>query len=216
MIAPDAAVHGDALLVRRAGLADVRVSTGCRCSRRASRRAPRSRLLKTLCLAFKSQPSSTTLRRPGGFVLAGVDGDEQQVRRGAEPDAAEADGDARQVRALVAEDLAGSKWPSPLVSSKMRMRSRALLAFGQPVADRSALDDPEPAAIVDGHGDRLDDVRLAGEQRGPEAFGQLDPLGGALRRQWRFISKSAGGEGQSEERGEDRARHRGGSPAGGR
>ncbi len=92
----------------------------------------------------------------------------------------------------------------------------ALFALGQPVGIGVRLDHPEPAAIVGGHGDRLDEVGLGGEQGGPEALGQLDPLGGALRRQWRFISKSAGGEGQSEERGEDRARHRGGSPAGGR
>jgi hypothetical protein len=42
--------------------------------------------------------------RTGRPVLPGPHRDEQQVRRGAQPDAAEPDGDAGQVRPLVPED----------------------------------------------------------------------------------------------------------------
>src|SRR5262249_2707806 len=37
-----------------------------------------------------------------------------------------------------------------------------------PLRVAEALDHPQPAAVVEGHGDRLDDVRLAGEERDAE------------------------------------------------
>src|SRR5207253_1693365 len=51
-------------------------------------------------------------------------------------------------------------------------------AVRNPVRVGVRLDHPEPAAVVGGHGDRLDHVRLAGEQRRPEAVGQLQERGG--------------------------------------
>ena len=74
------------------------------------------------------------------------------------------------------------------------------------------LDDPEPAAVVESHGDGLDDVGFAGEQRGTEAFGQLDALGGALRREWDFLSEDKRNDCQDEERGKNDAPHEGGTP----
>ena len=46
----------------------------------------------------------------------------------------------------------------------------------QPDRVRIVLDDPEPSLRVDGHRDRLDDVRLGGKQADGETFGQHDPL----------------------------------------
>ena len=40
--------------------------------------------------------------------------------------------------------------------------------------------DPQPAAVVDRHGDRLHDVGLAGKGRDREAFGQRHRLGGIV------------------------------------
>ena len=53
------------------------------------------------------------------------------------------------------------------------------LAVGHPVGIGVRLDDPEPAAVVERHGDRLDHVRFAGEQGGVEAVRQRH-LGGGL------------------------------------
>ena len=57
-----------------------------------------------LCWALTSQPSSTTSGAPSGTSSPFAVGDEEQVRRGADPDAAEADLDAGEVGPLVPED----------------------------------------------------------------------------------------------------------------
>ena len=45
----------------------------------------------------------------------------------------------------------------------------AVLAVGNPVGIGMRLGDPEPAAVVEGHGDRLDHIRFAGEEGGVKA-----------------------------------------------
>ena len=67
-----------------------------------------------------------------------------------------------------AKTLRVSNRPSPSVSSKIRMRSCAWSSADAPRVG-IGLGDPEPAAVVDRHGDRLDDVGLAGEERDLEA-----------------------------------------------
>ena len=87
--------------------------------------------------------------------------------------------------------------PSPSVSSNMMTRSWPG-AVGPPVRIGQALDDPQPAAIVEGEGDRLHDVRLAGEERGVEAGRQRHLLGRFDRRQRLALGqRNAGREMQS-------------------
>ena len=53
------------------------------------------------------------------------------------------------------------------------MRSRGILPLAVRFGILEALDDPHPAFLVHGHGDRVDEVRLAGEQFDLEAVGHL-------------------------------------------
>src|SRR5207237_5210368 len=54
-----------------------------------------------------------------------------------------------------------------------------------------ALDHPHPAALVDGHGDRVDDHRLGGEQLDLEPVGDLHPADRLGRRQVRLAGRLA-------------------------
>ena len=112
------------------------------------------------------------LRRTGGLVA--VHRDEHQVRRADGPDAAEAALDAGQHLDLVRED-------SPLVELPVvvgvledddpvaEVQVVALLAVGVGIV----LGDPEAAALVPAHGDRLTHVRFGSEERGLEALGEM-------------------------------------------
>ena len=143
-----------------------------------------------LCWALMSQPSSLTIGRAVGPVVAVAVGDEEQVGRGADPDAAEAQLDAGEVGPLVAEDRAAVE---PAVAVGVLEDQDAVLALraAQPDRVRVVLDDPEPPRRVDGEGDRLDDVGLGGEQGGLEAFGQGHLARGHIRRQGAFFGSSA-------------------------
>ena len=65
---------------------------------------------------------------------------------------------------LSAKTVNLSAWPSPSVSSQIAIRSRpcAVRLLGVGVVD--GLGDPEPAAVVPGHADRLADLGLGGEE----------------------------------------------------
>ena len=113
------------------------------------------------------------LRRAGGLVADHRD--EDQVRRAHGPDAAEAALDAREHLDLVREH--GSLIELPVVVGVLEdddpvaeVEVEALLAVGVGVV----LGDPETAALVPTHRDRLTDVRLGGEERGLEALGEME------------------------------------------
>ena len=120
-------------------------------------------------------------RRAVGAIVAVAVGDEEQVRRRADPDAAEAQLDAGEVGPLVVEDRPAVE---PAVAVGVLEDQDAVLAVRTAQPDRIGviLDDPEPSLVVDGHGDRLDDVGLGGEQGDREALGNSDPRGGLFRR----------------------------------
>ncbi len=65
---------------------------------------PQLRLLKTLCLAFDVPAVEHHHRRTVGLVVGVRVGNEQQIGRGRDPDAAEAELDAGVVEAVVEED----------------------------------------------------------------------------------------------------------------
>ena len=122
------------------------------------------------------------LRRAVGAVVAVGIGNEQQLRRCADPDAAEAHSNPLTRFSFSANTVRLSNWPSPSASSKIRIRSWAS-ASGSAARIAVGLGDPQPAAIVDGHGDRLPHVRLAGKSGDRKALGQLHGLGRGLGRQ---------------------------------
>ena len=93
---------------------------------------------------------------------------EEDVGRVGDPDAAVADGDARGDVQPVGEDRELVALPSPSVSSRTLTRSRP--GPGDAAGIFQALGDPDPAALVEGHRDRVDDVGLAGDELDREAW----------------------------------------------
>src|SRR5262249_35439770 len=90
MIAPDAGVDRRALLGRRAGLADERVGKDAVAAVEPAIGAPDERVERLMSVLIPPTIEDD-LRRPSGFVLAVLDGDEQQFGRLPDPDPAKAD-----------------------------------------------------------------------------------------------------------------------------
>src|SRR5262245_3671928 len=123
--------------------------------------------------------------------LVGFPRHEEQVRRGADPDAAKADFQAANEIETVHEHgfLVEAAVAVGVLKDQNAITALAL-HFGQQRAiewQAARIDigfgDPQPPAIVDAHGDRLLHVRLAGKERDAEAFGDRHHVGGSLRRQ---------------------------------
>ena len=77
--------------------------------------------------------------------------------------------------------------PSPLVSSTILMRSSPGAPLSTLVRIVDRLDDPQPPALVEVERDRLDDVRLAGEELELELRRHLDELHRVVRRERQLI-----------------------------
>ena len=109
-----------------------------------------------------------------------------KIRRGADPDAAETNFQpADQIQAFH-EDGALVEFA---VAIGVFENQNAILALPFGRADRIGVGfgDPEPAAIIDGEGDRLFHVRFAGEQRRFETGRQASFLSRHLRAKGRRI-----------------------------
>jgi hypothetical protein len=156
------------------------------------------------------------LRRTIGPVVA--IGQKQQVRRTQRIDAAVADKDAGQVRCFVPKD--GALVEAALAGGILEDEN-AIVALGRliavgllPVGRAVTLGNPQPAALVPAHADRLMHIRLPGEQGDVEAIGDRKALGRLLRRRrfvlgvlrvldagrQRRIGKSEGGEEEQREK----------------
>ena len=77
-----------------------------------------------------------------------------------------------------------SKWPVSCGSSNRNTQS---FPTGARFRIRKTLGDPQPAAVVGREGDRLSDIRLAGEERDLESFGHSQLRRLFHRRQRRFV-----------------------------
>ena len=90
----------------------------------------------------------------------------------------------REDRALVADAVAvGVFEDHDAVARRLALR-RALRVL-------EALDHPDAALLVDGERDRVDDLRLAGEELDLELVGDLEPLDRFLRLQVRLAGRLA-------------------------
>ena len=149
--------------------------------------------MKTLCDALDAEAVDHHLRRAVGLVVAIGVGHEDQIRGRAEPHAAEAERDAAQIRSLVPKDFS-------LVEAAVAVaifENHHPVVFALPAGIGQAFDHPQPAPIVERHGDRLHDVRLGGKHRGPKPSGSfmlLDRLSG--RQRGRRIVGPGGGAGR--------------------
>ncbi len=108
------------------------------------------------------------LRRPVGAVVAVRVGDEQQLRSGTDPDAAESDGQSADEVEVIGEDRA---FVEPAVVIGVFEDEDAVSGLGvwHPARVGIRLGDPDPAPVVDCHRDRLNDVGLAGKEGHLEA-----------------------------------------------
>ncbi len=115
-------------------------------------------------------------------LAVGADLVEENVRRIGDPDAAVADRDAGGNVQPLGED----RDPGNLAVGA-DFEHLDTIAPGPATGARilQALGDPHPAALVEGHGDGVDDIRLAGDQLNGEAFGDLHLFDGLGRRQRR-------------------------------
>ena len=110
------------------------------------------------------------LRRPIRDVVAVAVRKEEQPRRAQQPNAAETQLDAGEHLHAVGED--GS--PVELAVAIGVFKDQDAVALGEveplgPLGVRVVLGDPEPAARVPGHRDRVSNVGLGGEDRDVEA-----------------------------------------------
>ena len=176
MIAPDAGVERHALVVGRAGLADLRVREDAVAAVEPAVRSPGEgvqRLVRVLVAPAVEQD----LRRAVGLVVAVRVGNEQQVRRRADPDAAEADLEAADEIQSFGEDRA-------LVEACRRRPCPRRSGCGRgPCRPRArAWDTCTPRRPRAGRGrrsraDRVHDVGLRGDELDGEALRHRHRLG---------------------------------------
>ena len=140
MVAPDAAVQLLALGVRRAGLADVRVREHAVRSVEPAIGAP-GEGVEHLVRVLIAPAVEQHLRRARRTVRPVLDRNEQQVRRRADPHAAEADLDAADEIQVLGEDLAAVE-ASVAVGVFEDQDAVLALAFGRAQSDRCALRRP--------------------------------------------------------------------------
>ena len=185
MVPVDAAVIPDALLIRRARLADhrpVRSSVG---PVQPTVRSPGKAIGQIVCVRMRAKPVQQDLRLAVGNVVAVSVRDEVEVRRRHDPRAAEPDLDAGDVVELVIEDRS---LVEPPVAVGVLENQNPVTRLGGVVRVVVRFGDPESASVVDAEPDWLPDVRFAGKQRHFKPLRDDHRLGGLLRRQ-RFVNR---------------------------
>ena len=161
---PDAAVDGHALRARRAWPADFGIGENPMTAIEPPVRSP-GEAVDDVVLGFEAPAIEHDLGRTVWHVVVIAVGDENQFRSGAEPDAAEPEGNAGEIPALIEEDVFRVE---PAVSIAVFQDDHAVMAGDAiclPLRIRETLDHPEAPAFVGGHRNRLNDVWFAREQR---------------------------------------------------
>jgi len=188
VVAPDALLKTDAANVRRDGAALRAVEPAVGAPLQGIDHGVR---------VFHAKTLEQHLGVAVGQVVAVLVGIEQQVRRLADVDAAVANGQRRgeiqtgdevlgAIRAAVAVGVFEDR-DLVFANGTVRRRLGHAVVFGAQVAVDidglqagrvrilQVLDDPHPAAVVEGHGDGLPHVGFGGEQFDVEAVGHFEP-----------------------------------------
>ena len=181
VIAPEAAGGGLALFLGHARDVDPRGARDTDAAIEPPIRAPFESVGEGVTAGSRgAEAVEHDLGRTGGLIA--VHRDEDQVRRADGPDATEAALDAGEHLDLVRED--GPLIELPVVVGVLEdddpvaeVEVEALLAVGVGIV----LGDPQAAALVPAHRDRLTDIRFGGEERGLEAFREVQ-LGQGISR----------------------------------
>jgi len=160
---PDAAVQPDPVAVRRAGPADPRIGKNAVATVEPAVRSP-GETVDDVVFRLETPAVEQDFGRAVRNVVVIAVGNENQLRRGAEPDAAETERDAGKIAALIEEDVPGVEATVAIAVFENDHAVVAGKAVGLPIRVRQTLDHPKAPAIVGGHRDRLNHVRFAGEE----------------------------------------------------
>ena len=186
MKAPDRAIHGDALVRRRAGFADPRRGLDAVASIEPTVRAPAEAVHEVVPHGAGVETVEQYHGLPVRDVVAVFVREKKELRRGQHPHAAEADLDAGEPLHLIRKDRA-------LLGTAVVVRvfeNDDAVALPQIEADlglaiRVVFRHPQPPARIRGHADGLLHLRLAGEKSHLETGRRFD-RGEGLRRGHRF------------------------------
>jgi hypothetical protein len=174
VVAPHAAVEEDPLPSGRAGLADVRIGLDTVAAIEPAIRSPGETVEDVVPGLLDIPTVKDDDRRAIRLVIPIAIRDEDEIGSTAQPDAAEANSDARKIRSFVIEDGAAIETAIAIGILEDHDAVRAFLSGG-PVGIRQAFDDPKPPAVIEGKRDGLHYVGLAGEEGCAEPLGQRHP-----------------------------------------
>ena len=166
--APHPGVDALALGVGRAGLADVGMGEDAVAAVQPAIGTPRKTIQRLMGVLHR--PAIEDHARLTRLVLC-VLRNEEQFRRGTDPDPAMTDFDAaHEVEAFVEDRRLAVR----TVAQRVLQNEDAVLAFAVAALARvrHPFDDPETTLLVEAHGDRLDHPRLGGDERHLEALRQ--------------------------------------------
>ncbi len=169
MIAPHASAQFLPLRIRGAGLADQRVREHALAPIEPTVHAPRE-TVECLVRVLKAPPIEQHLRSTIGTIVTIAIGNEQQMRGGADPDAAETNFQAAdQIQALDKRLLDFE----PAIAIGVFQNNNAILAltFRLFVRVTERFGHPDASAVVERHGDGLVDVGFCRDELGLEAVG---------------------------------------------
>ena len=229
MVAPHAAAHGDALLVRRARHAEQARARAAAAPVEPAVRSPAQAVREVVVVVLRDRETiEHHLRRAVRHIVAIGIRDEEQLRRAHQPDAAAPDLHAGQHLHLIGEDLARLGHAVAVLvleddDAIAQPEIEPQLALGVGVVLR----DPHPPARIPRHADRVLHLGLMRPHRRGETRRQRERLQRLLRRRripallaivksGKIVGKSE--RGQAKERGgKDRRganRHGGKGPRG--
>ena len=185
MKAPDRAIHGDALVRRRAGFADPRRGLDAVASVEPAVRAPAEAVHEVVPHGAGVETVEQHDRFAVRDVVAVFVREKKELRRGQHPHAAEADLDAGEPLHLIRKDRA-------LLGAAVVVRvfeDDDAVALPQIEADlglaiRVVFRHPQPPARIRGHADGLLHLRLAGEKSHLETGRRFDRGEGLRRGHW--------------------------------
>ena len=153
MVAPHRRTHGGALGRRRAGLADERVAEHSVATVKPAIGAPR-KTVERLVRILKTPTVEEHLRRSIRHVVMIPIGNEEQMRGGADPDAAKTEFEAAHEVQFLGEHFFRFKHAITILILEDN-DAVLTLPFWLAVRISVGLGDPEPPPFIDSHGDGL-------------------------------------------------------------
>jgi len=178
VIAPDACVEGDALIVGGTGFPDAGVSEDAVATVEPAIGSP-DEGVQCFVGVFESPAIEEDFGSGVGYVVAVAIGNEEEFGGLSDPDAAETDFESTDEIEFILEDFADVGFA---VAVGVFEDEDAVLAFGGFAFEGIGigLGDPEAAPIINGHGDGLLDVGFTGDEESFEACGENHFPGGFL------------------------------------